>query len=78
MLGANWTEGIVLRYGAFYGPGTNMSAGSAQMELVRKRKFPIVGDGGGVWSFIHIADAAEATVAALDHGTPRGLQRRRR
>ena len=70
VLDANWTEGIVLRYGAFYGPGTNTTAGSAQMELVHKRKFPVVGSGGGVWSFIHIADAAEATVAALDHGTP--------
>ena len=70
VLDANWTEGIVLRYGAFYGPGTNTTAGSAQMELVHKRKFPVVGNGGGVWSFIHIADAAEATVAALDHGTP--------
>ncbi len=69
VLDANWTEGIVLRYGAFYGPGTNMTAGSAQMELVRKHKFPLVGDGGAVWSFIHVADAAEATVAALAHGS---------
>ena len=65
VLGARWTEGIVLRYGAFYGPGTSMVPGSAQTELVRKRKFPLVGDGGGVWSFIHVADAAEATVAAV-------------
>ncbi len=72
VLGANWTEGIVLRYGAFYGPGTSMSASSEQFELVRKRKFPLVGNGAGVWSFIHIADAAEATVAAVDHGT-RGI-----
>ena len=69
VLDANWTEGIVLRYGAFYGPGTNMTAGSAQMELIRKRKFPVVGDGGAVWSFIHVADAADATVAALAHGS---------
>lgn len=46
VLDANWTEGIVLRYGAFYGPETNMTAGSAQIELVHKRKFPVVGDGG--------------------------------
>ena len=59
VLGADWTEGIVLRYGMFYGPGTSLALGSAQTELVRKRKFPLVGDGGGVWSFIHIADAAE-------------------
>src|SRR5215208_1688771 len=58
VLGARWTEGIVLRYGSFYGPGTSLAPGSAQTELVRKRKFPLVGDGGGVWSFIHVADAA--------------------
>jgi nucleoside-diphosphate-sugar epimerase len=68
VLGARWTEGIVLRYGAFYGPGTAMAPGEEQFELVRKRKFPLVGDGGGVWSFIHIADAAEATMAAVEHG----------
>ena len=66
--GADWTEGVVLRYGAFYGPGTSMSPGGEQFEMVRRRKFPIVGDGGGVWSFIHVADAAEATVAAIEHG----------
>jgi nucleoside-diphosphate-sugar epimerase len=69
VLGARWTEGIVLRYGSFYGPGTSLAQGSAQTELVRKRKFPLVGDGGGVWSFIHVADAAEATVAAVEHGS---------
>ncbi len=65
VVGARWTEGIVLRYGAFYGPGTSMAPGGEQFELVRRRKFPLVGDGGGVWSFIHIADAADATVAAI-------------
>ena len=69
VLGAGWTEGIVLRYGAFYGPGTSLAPGAEQFELVRKRKFPLVGDGGGVWSFIHVADAAEATVAAVEHGS---------
>jgi nucleoside-diphosphate-sugar epimerase len=68
VLGAQWTEGIVLRYGAFYGPGTSMAPGGVQFDMVRKRKFPLVGDGGGVWSFIHVADAAEATVAAVEHG----------
>jgi nucleoside-diphosphate-sugar epimerase len=68
VVGARWTEGIVLRYGAFYGPGTSMAPDSEQFELIRKRKFPVVGDGGGVWSFIHIADAAEATVAAIERG----------
>ena len=68
VLGARWTEGIVLRYGAFYGPGTSLAPGGEQFELVRRRKFPLVGDGGGVWSFIHVADAAEATVAAVEQG----------
>jgi 2-alkyl-3-oxoalkanoate reductase len=54
--------GIALRYGGFYGdPNDGM------LEPVRKRLFPIVGDGGGVWSFIHLDDAAEATVVALEH-----------
>src|SRR5215216_3370455 len=69
VLGARWTEGIVLRYGVFYGPGTSLAPGEEQFELVRRRKFPLVGDGGAVWSFIHIADAAEATVAAVEHGS---------
>jgi nucleoside-diphosphate-sugar epimerase len=69
VLGASWTEGIVLRYGWFYGPGTSMAAGSEQAELVRARKFPVVGDGGAVWSFVHVADAAEATVAAIERGS---------
>ena len=68
VLGADWTEGIVLRYGAFYGPGTAMAPGEEQFELVRRHKFPLVADGGGVWSFIHVADAADATVAAVEHG----------
>lgn len=68
VLDARWTEGIVLRYGGFYGPGTSMEPGGEQYEMVRKRRFPLVGDGGGVWSFIHVADAAEATVAAVEHG----------
>jgi nucleoside-diphosphate-sugar epimerase len=70
VLGADWTEGIVLRYGAFYGPGTGMGPGGEMFEMIRKRRFPLVGGGGGVWSFIHIADAAEATVAAVEHGSP--------
>jgi nucleoside-diphosphate-sugar epimerase len=69
VLGARSTEGIVLRYGGFYGPGTNMAPGGELSEMVRKRRFPLVGDGGGVWSFIHVADAAEATVAAVEHGS---------
>ena len=69
VVGAEWTEGIVLRYGVFYGPGTSLAPGEEQFELVRRRKFPLVGDGAGVWSFIHVADAAAATVAAIEHGS---------
>jgi nucleoside-diphosphate-sugar epimerase len=67
-----WGDGLALRYGGFYGPGTAISsARDAQMAApVRKRRFPIVGDGGGVFSHVHIDDAAAATVAALDHGEP--------
>ena len=63
-------DGIVLRYGGFYGPGTGFDFDGAQTEAVRKRQFPIVGEGGGVWSLIHIEDAASATVAAIERGTP--------
>jgi 2-alkyl-3-oxoalkanoate reductase len=70
VLSADGLDGIVLRYGAFYGPGTGLEIGGDMAELVRKRRFPVVGDGGGQWSFIHIDDAAEATVAALEHGRP--------
>jgi nucleoside-diphosphate-sugar epimerase len=66
VLGADWTEGVVLRYGALYGPGTSLAPGAEQFELIRKRKFPLVGNASGVWSFIHVADAAQATVAAIE------------
>ncbi len=68
VLDAQWTAGIVLRYGGFYGPGTSMTTGGEQTEMVRQGKFPLVGNGAGVWSFIHIADAADATMAAVEHG----------
>lgn len=61
-------EGLVLRYGAFYGPGTSIGKGGEHLEAVHRRRFPIVGDGGGVWSFVHIDDAAGATVRALTEG----------
>src|SRR3954447_9129430 len=48
--GADGIEGIVLRYGGFYGPGTSLAPGGAHFEAVRKRKFPIVDGGGGIWS----------------------------
>jgi nucleoside-diphosphate-sugar epimerase len=69
VLGARWTEGIVLRYGWFYGPGTSMAPGEESFEMVRKRKLRLVDDGGAVSSFIHVADAAEATMAAVEHGS---------
>jgi nucleoside-diphosphate-sugar epimerase len=62
--------GVALRYGGFYGPGTGMAPGGEQWDAVRARRFPVVGDGGGVWSFVHIDDAAAATVAALERWTP--------
>jgi nucleoside-diphosphate-sugar epimerase len=68
VLGTDWTEGIVLRYGAFYGPGTSLAPGGEQYEMVRKRKYPVIGSGAGVWSFVHIADAADATVLAVEQG----------
>lgn len=72
--GASWTEGIALRYGAFYGPGTSMSTRppGVQSEMVRKRQYPIIGGGMGYTSFIHIDDAASATVAAIQKGN-RGI-----
>jgi nucleoside-diphosphate-sugar epimerase len=63
-------DGIVLRYGAFYGPDTSLDRDGVQTEAVRKRQFPLVGEGGGAWSFIHVDDAATATLAAIEHGRP--------
>lgn len=64
---ADWVEGVVLRYGGFYGPGTSLDGrGSEHVEMIRKRKLPVVGNGAGVWSFIHVEDAADATVAAIE------------
>ena len=57
-------EGIVLRYGNFYGPG----ASEPLVELIRKRRFPVISGGAGVWSWIHLDDAAAATIAALERG----------
>jgi nucleoside-diphosphate-sugar epimerase len=70
--GAERIDGLALRYGGFYGPGTSVSLDpdGEQVEMLRKRRLPIIGDGGGIWSFVHIADAAAATAAAVDHGAP--------
>jgi nucleoside-diphosphate-sugar epimerase len=67
-----WGEGLVLRYGGFYGPGTAISRApdAAVAKPVRKRRFPIVGDGAGVWSHVHIEDAAAATAIAVERGQP--------
>ena len=68
--GADWTEGIALRYGGFYGSGTSLSLDplGEQVEMIRARKLPLAGKGTAVWSFIHIEDAAAATVEAIEHG----------
>lgn len=63
-------EALALRYGFFYGPGTSISKNGAVVELIRKRQVPVVGDGAGIWSFIHIKDVARATVAAVSRGAP--------
>jgi nucleoside-diphosphate-sugar epimerase len=67
-LEAEGMDGLVLRYGWFYGPGTYFAADGSIAEQVRKRRYPIVGSGAGISSFIHVDDAADATVAALDRG----------
>jgi nucleoside-diphosphate-sugar epimerase len=60
----------VLRYGGFYGPGTSAGSDGFMAGELRRRRFPVVGAGTGVWSFVHIDDAATATVAAVDRGAP--------
>jgi 2-alkyl-3-oxoalkanoate reductase len=72
--GIRWAEGLVLRYGGFYGPGTSVSLDpeAAMAKPVRRRQFPLIGNGAGVWSFVHIEDAASATVAAVERG-PGGI-----
>jgi nucleoside-diphosphate-sugar epimerase len=70
VLTAPHLEGLVLRYGAFYGPGTSLGGGGPILDEIRQRRLPIVGRGTGVWSFIHIDDAARATLAAIERGIP--------
>jgi nucleoside-diphosphate-sugar epimerase len=60
--------GTVLRYGAFYGPHTSIAKDGSIVQAVRRRKLPLVGEGTGVWSFVHIEDAAGATAAAVEAG----------
>src|SRR5204862_3887310 len=68
VVGAEGLEGLAVRYGSLYGPGTSTS--EQFPELLRKRRMPLIGDGAGVWSFIHVDDAASATVLALERGEP--------
>jgi nucleoside-diphosphate-sugar epimerase len=70
VIGTPGVEGVVLRYGFFYGPGTAYATDGATAAEIRKRRFPIVGKGTGISSFVHIDDAAAATVLALDGGAP--------
>ncbi|HEY2768218.1 MAG TPA: NAD(P)-dependent oxidoreductase [Solirubrobacteraceae bacterium] len=63
-------NGIVLRYGYFYGPGSSIARDGTMAHALRKRRIPIVGAGTGVWSFVHVEDAARATLAALDREGP--------
>ena len=65
MSGLKDLEGVALRYGGFYGPGTGMFA-AATVDQLRKRQIPLIGGGGGFWSFLHVDDAASATVAAIE------------
>jgi 2-alkyl-3-oxoalkanoate reductase len=70
VLNAADIEGVALRYANFYGPGTGLDVDGDVVAQVRKRRLPIVGDGAGVWSFVHMDDAAAAAIAAIEHGTP--------
>lgn len=65
---AEGMEALALRYANFYGPGTGWAQDGEMIEMIQRRRFPIIGDGGGVWSFVHVDDASAATLAALDHG----------
>jgi 2-alkyl-3-oxoalkanoate reductase len=62
--------GIALRYGNLYGPGTSLGPDGTMVRAVRRRRFPIAGDGAGVWSFCHVDDAAQAALLALTRGAP--------
>ncbi len=70
VLGAAGITGVVLRYGSFYGPGTSLGEGGDFLEMVRQRRFPIFGSGAGVWSFLHVDDAAHATQLAIEQAPP--------
>jgi 2-alkyl-3-oxoalkanoate reductase len=67
---ADGLEGVVLRFGNFYGPGTSFAADGSQADEARRRRLPVVGKGTGTFSFIHVEDAAAATVVAVERGAP--------
>ncbi|MFI5692930.1 NAD-dependent epimerase/dehydratase family protein [Kribbella sp. NPDC051586] len=66
VLNADGIEGVALRYASFYGPTGDIGKGGSMVELIQKRRLPIIGNGAGVWSFIHYDDAASATVKAVE------------
>ncbi|MEV0718544.1 NAD-dependent epimerase/dehydratase family protein [Asanoa sp. NPDC050611] len=68
----DWADGIAIRYGGFYGPGTDISTGpeATIAKQIRKRRVPVIGGGAGVWSVVHVEDAASATVAVIERGRP--------
>ncbi len=68
--GQEGLEGVILRYGYLYGPGTWFASDGSIAEMVRRRRYPIVGSGQGWFSFVHVDDAANATVAAVERGAP--------
>jgi 2-alkyl-3-oxoalkanoate reductase len=70
VLEAEAMEGLVLRFGNFYGQGTMFAADGSQADEARRRRLPVVGKGTGVFSFIHVEDAAAATVASVERGAP--------
>jgi 2-alkyl-3-oxoalkanoate reductase len=70
VVGATGLEGVALRHANHYGPGTGFALDGDIVKLVRKRRFPIVGSGAGVWSFSHVDDLARATIAAIERGQP--------
>jgi 2-alkyl-3-oxoalkanoate reductase len=70
VLDAEGIDGLILRYGWFYGPGTYYGEDGSTAQDVRRRRFPVIGRGEGLFSFIHVDDAAAATVAAVERGPP--------
>jgi nucleoside-diphosphate-sugar epimerase len=73
VLGEDGIDGLVLRYGFFYGPGTSYASDGSTAAAVRKRQFPVVAGGTATWSFIHVDDAADATLRAIEGDAPPGV-----